>query len=106
MSMRRATLLATVLLVSLLYLAFFPRIAGLIADKVPFAHLIFAPLGNTLISTIAFAMVLGWFVLSRLFPSVVDHTARFVARVVASAIGVVWIVYAAFWMLLYWRGGV
>lgn len=101
-SMKRV---AAVVGASLLYAVFFPRVASLIADRVPFAHLIFAPFGSTLIATIAFGIVLGWLFLSWVSPGVIDHTARSVARMVGGAIGLAWVAYAAFWMLLYLRGG-
>lgn len=105
MSTKRATWVATAWLALLLCVAIFPRVASLIADKVPFAHLIFAPFGNTLISTAIFAVVFGWLLLSWLSPSVIDRTARSIARVVVVVIGLVWIAYAGFWLLLYSRGG-
>lgn len=105
MSRRRITLVATAWLALLLCAAIFPRVASLIADKVPFAHLIFAPFGNTLISTAIFTAVFGWLLLRWLSPGAVDRRARSVARVMVLVIGLVWIAYAAFWLLLYWRGG-
>lgn len=89
----------------LLCVAAFRRIAPLIADAVPFAHLVFAPFGSTLISTVVFAMVSGWLLLSWLSPSVIDRPARLLARAVGVAIALVWIAYAGFWLLLYSRGG-
>lgn len=105
MSTKRAAGVAVAWLALLLCVAFFPRVASLIADSVPFAHLIFAPFGNTLISTAIFAVVFGWVLLSWLSPSVLDRTARHIARVVVVVIGLVWIAYAGFWLLLYCRGG-
>lgn len=105
MSTKPASWVATAWLAFLIGVAFFPRIASWISDTVPIAHLIFAPFGNTLISTAIFAMVLGWAFLSWLSPGVIDRTARCVARAVALAIGIVWIAYVSFWLLLYWRGG-
>lgn len=105
MSKKRIAWTATAWLALLLCVAFFPRAASLIADGVPFAHLIFAPFGSTLISTAIFAVVAGWLLLSWLSPSVIDRTARSVARVVVVIVGFVWIAYAGFWLFLYWRGG-
>jgi hypothetical protein len=104
MSAKRSTVLVAWIGLALCVVVF-PRLASVVANNVPFAHLVFAPFGSTLISTAVFAMVVGWLLLSRLSPAVVDRPARSFAHAVGLVIGLVWIAYAGFWLLLYSRGG-
>jgi hypothetical protein len=84
----------------------FHWVAPVIATAVPFAHLVFAPFGSTLISTVVFATVIGWRLLSWLSPNVFDRPTRSIAQVVGMMISLVWIAYAGFWLFLYLRGGI
>jgi hypothetical protein len=105
MNTKRAALAAAGWLGLLLCVAVFPRVASMIADSVPFAHLVVAPFGSTLISTTVFAIVSGWQLLSWQSPSVIDRTARSIARVVVVVTGLAWVTYVGVWLLLYSRGG-
>lgn len=83
----------------------FPRFGFVMANNVPFAHLLFAPFGSTLISTAVFAMGVGWLLLLKLSSAAVNQPAQSFARAVGLVMGFVWFAYAGFWFLLYLRGG-
>lgn len=105
MKIKRMTCVAMAWLTLFVGAAFFPRIATWISDTVPMAHLLFAPFGNTFVSTTVFTMVVGWILLTRLTPGMIDSSARSVARAAAMLIGIAWTAYVVFWLLLYWRSG-
>ena len=106
MNVRNQLFLVAACVAAVISTAFFPMAATWISDTVPMAHLIFAPLGNVLISTITFAVTLAWFLLTRFTPWVRGGTVRFVARVAAIMVGLIWSLYAGFWVLIYWLDGI